>query len=105
VLSVHPTDALIPPLLVGAGVLMAWSGSLLLGTAANGPSPRAVVLLSLSLLAAFAYFALIYAMDPRTFASFDPGTIGLFLVPAVMAVVGVFELMYLFVARLPRPRV
>jgi hypothetical protein len=44
-------------------------------------------------------------MDPRTFASFDPGTIGLFLVPAVMAVVGVFELMYLFVARLPRPRV
>jgi hypothetical protein len=82
-LSVHTYDALIPPLLVGAGGLAGLSGILLLiSTSDRRPRRSGIWIVCLSGLTAVCYVVFAYMVELADFQKSEAGTASVIIVPA-----------------------
>jgi hypothetical protein len=89
---------LLPPLvlLVGCGLLALAGGRLRQGSFVNRPSRRAALRLALAASCGLGYFALCWALEFGDLRLMDPGTVGLLVVPAAIALLVLGQAAYLW---------
>jgi hypothetical protein len=99
-LSVHPRDIFIPLILVLAGGLSCATGVLLIVPASDSrPRKAAAVTLFLAVASGLAYWVT-FALVGEDVKSLDIGTVMFLHVPALLALIGLVEVVYLGWSRL-----